>query len=107
LFEKLKISPAGIKRTSTGKISTAASELEKLRVFEAHPIIDHILTYRECTKLLSTYVKGLIKEINPRTNRIHTDYLQHGTEEDSLLLIQIYKIFQQEAPREKKLKKLL
>jgi DNA polymerase-1 len=74
LFDELKL-PAG-KKTKTG-YSTDASILENLR--EAHPVIDHVLRYRELTKLKSTYVDTLPMEVNPRTHRIHTTYNQAGS----------------------------
>jgi DNA polymerase-1 len=74
LFTELKL-PAG-KKTKTG-YSTDASILENLR--EAHPVIDHVLKYRELTKLKSTYVDTLPLEVNPRTHRIHTTYNQAGS----------------------------
>ncbi len=73
LFEKLEIPTDGLKKTKTG-ISTAASELEKMRGL--HPIIDMISEYRELTKLTSTYIDALPKLINPRTNRVHTSFNQ-------------------------------
>lgn len=73
LFERLKLDSAGIKRTKTG-LSTAASELEKLRT--QHPIIDMISDYRELTKLKSTYIDALPALVNPRTKRLHTTYSQ-------------------------------
>lgn len=66
LFEKLNL-PA-LKKTKRG-YSTNADVLEKLRPY--HPIIDQILEYRKYTKLKSTYVDGLEKEIAP-DGRIHT-----------------------------------
>ena len=74
LFEKLKLSTKGIKKTSTGQLSTGADELEKLRGL--HPIIGDIFEYREYTKLLSTYVTALPTRINPRTHRVHTHFDQ-------------------------------
>jgi DNA polymerase-1 len=74
LFKELKL-PAG-KKTKTG-FSTDASILENLR--EAHPVINHVLKYRELTKLKSTYVDTLPSEVNPRTHRIHTTYNQAGS----------------------------
>ena len=73
LFEKLKISAEGIAKTKTG-ISTAASELDKLR--GRHKIIDLISEYRELTKLQSTYVEALPKLINDKTGRVHTSFNQ-------------------------------
>lgn len=73
LFDRLKLDVSGIKRTKTG-LSTAASELEKLR--SQHPIIDMISEYRELTKLKSTYIDALPALVNPRTKRLHTTYSQ-------------------------------
>lgn len=72
LFEKLKIDSAGLKKTKTG-ISTAASELEKLR--GKHKIVDMMFEYRELTKLKSTYVDALPLLVK-QDGRIHTNYNQ-------------------------------
>ena len=66
LYERLQL-PA-LKKTKRG-YSTNAEVLEKLRPY--HPIVDQILEYRKYTKLKSTYVDGLEKEIAP-DGRIHT-----------------------------------
>ena len=58
LFEDLGLSPT--KRTKTG-FSTDAQSLEKLR--GEHPIVDHLLGYREVEKLRSTYGVGLLAEV--------------------------------------------
>ena len=68
LFETLQL-PHG-KKTKTGW-STNADVLDKLRF--AHPIVDDILTYRQYTKLKSTYADGLLKVIGP-DGRIHTNF---------------------------------
>ena len=60
LFEDLGLTPT--KRTKTG-FSTDAQSLEKLR--GEHPIVDHLLGYREVEKLRSTYGVGLLAEIGP------------------------------------------
>lgn len=73
LFDRLKIETHGLAKIKTG-ISTAASELEKMRGL--HPIIDLISDYREVTKLKSTYVDALPAMVNPKTKRIHTNYNQ-------------------------------
>ncbi|WP_026827749.1 DNA polymerase I [Exiguobacterium artemiae] len=70
LFEKLEL-PA-FKKTKTG-YSTAADVLEKLRPL--HPVIDHIMLYRELQKLQSTYVEGLQKVIK-EDGKIHTRFAQ-------------------------------
>lgn len=74
LFEKLKL--AKKKRTKTG-YSTDVSVLTKL--LTAHPVVEKILSYRELSKLKSTYVDVLPDLINPRTHRVHTTFNQLGT----------------------------
>lgn len=73
LFEKLRIDTAGLGRTKTG-ISTAAEELEKLK--GKHEIIDHILEYRELTKLTSTYIDALPQLVHKKDGRVHTSFNQ-------------------------------
>jgi len=78
LFEKLRIPTERIKMTATGSgLSTAASELEKLRGL--HPIVDLIFEYRELTKLKSTYVDALPALVDATTGRLHTSYNQTVT----------------------------
>jgi DNA polymerase-1 len=60
LFEELGLAPQ--KRTKTG-FSTDAQSLEKLK--GEHPIIGHLLEYRELEKLRSTYGEGLLAEVGP------------------------------------------
>jgi DNA polymerase I len=64
------------KRTKTG-YSTDATVLEELR--GTHPVIELVLTYRQLTKLKSTYIDALPALINPRTGRIHTTFNQTVT----------------------------
>ena len=71
LFEKLQL-PV-IKKTKTG-YSTGAEILEKL--YDKHPIISKILSYRQVSKLQSTYVIGLLSLINPTSKRIHSTFNQ-------------------------------
>ncbi|MDX1479616.1 MAG: DNA polymerase I, partial [Saprospiraceae bacterium] len=73
LFEDLGIPYTG-KKTKTGQYSTAEDVLSKHK--EEHPIIDDILTYRELTKLKSTYVDALPQLINAKTGRVHTTFGQ-------------------------------
>lgn len=77
LFDKMKIQDELGKRkpgrTPTGQYKTAESDLLK---FQAHPMVDKILNYREVTKLKSTYVDALPKLISPRTDRVHTSFSQ-------------------------------
>ncbi|MBI4117267.1 MAG: DNA polymerase I [Parcubacteria group bacterium] len=76
LFGRLKIS-GRIRKTPKGKISTRATELEKLR--EAHPIIPLILEYRELKKLKTTYIDPFPKLVDPKDGRLHTTFIQTGT----------------------------
>jgi DNA polymerase-1 len=62
-----------LKKTSTGAPSTDASVLEKLG--ESHPIVSHLLQYRELEKLRSTYVDGYLPLITSE-GRIHTRFNQ-------------------------------
>ncbi len=70
LFDKLALTPQ--KKTKTG-YSTDASSLEKL--VGEHPIIEHLLRYREVEKLRSTYGEGLLAEIGS-DGRIHATFNQ-------------------------------
>ncbi len=75
LFEKLKISIAGIGKTEKGKNrSTAASELAKLS--GCHKIIDHISEYRELAKLKNTYLDALPALASAKDGRLHTSFNQ-------------------------------
>ena len=73
LFDKLKLDPKA-KKTKTGQYATGEDVLQKL----AHqfPIVSDILTFRELTKLKSTYVDALPLLINEQTGRVHTTYGQ-------------------------------
>ena len=71
LFDRLGLPPQ--KKTKTG-YSTDAATLERLR--GEHPVIEHLLAYREVEKLRSTYGEGLLAEVNPATGRIHATFNQ-------------------------------
>jgi DNA polymerase-1 len=73
LFDRLKLSSFGNRRTKTG-LSTAAGELEKM--IDLHPVIAKILEYRELAKLQSTYLEALPEMVSKQTGRIHTNYNQ-------------------------------
>ncbi|HEX6594608.1 MAG TPA: DNA polymerase I [Bacillota bacterium] len=75
LFEKLKL-PV-IRKTKTG-YSTAADVLEKIQ--DQHEIIPKILLYRQLKKLQSTYIEGLLKVVNEKTGKIHTQFNQALTQ---------------------------
>jgi DNA polymerase-1 len=74
LFDKLKLDPSA-KKTKTGQYQTGEDVLLKLAA-RGIGIVDDILTFRELTKLKSTYVDALPTLINPKTGRVHTTYGQ-------------------------------
>ncbi len=71
LFNKLKLEVT--KKTKTG-YSTDIQSLEQIRY--SHPIVEHIINYRQLIKLKNTYVDSLPQLINPKTGRIHTNFNQ-------------------------------
>lgn len=73
LFDHLKIDDKA-KKTKTGQYQTNEDTLQKLR--DKHEIIPLILEYRSLKKLKSTYVDSLPDMVNPKTNRVHTNYMQ-------------------------------
>ena len=74
LFDKLKLDPSA-KKTKTGQYQTGEDVLLKLAA-RGIGIVDDILSFRELTKLKSTYVDALPELINPKTGRVHTTYGQ-------------------------------
>ena len=74
LFDKLKLDPSA-KKTKTGQYQTGEDVLLKLAA-RGNSIVEDILTFRELTKLKSTYVDALPQLINPKTGRVHTTYGQ-------------------------------
>lgn len=70
LVEKIGV-PLG--KTKTGRYATNEAELS--RFADQFPIIAHLLTYRELSKLRSTYVESLIQKVDEH-DRIHTTYSQ-------------------------------
>ncbi|WP_436795735.1 DNA polymerase I [Actinospongicola halichondriae] len=70
LFDELGLTPQ--KKTKTG-YSTDAQTLEKMR--GEHPIIEHILRYREVEKLRSTYGESLLHDVAD-DGRIHASFNQ-------------------------------
>lgn len=73
LFEVLKIDDKA-KKTRTGQYSTSEDTLSKIK--DKHDIVPKVLEYRSLKKLKSTYVDSLPELINPKTERIHTNYMQ-------------------------------
>ena len=73
LFEKMELVKKP-KKTKTGQYKTGEDILSALA--KEHKIIRDIQEYRQYKKLLSTYVDALPNEVNPKTGRIHTQYMQ-------------------------------
>jgi DNA polymerase-1 len=73
LFDRLRL-PV-LKKTPKGAPSTDASVLQKM--VDQHPVVGHLLAYRELEKLRSTYVDGLLPLIAP-DGRIHCVFNQTG-----------------------------
>ncbi|MBW2719754.1 MAG: DNA polymerase I, partial [Deltaproteobacteria bacterium] len=71
LFDELGLPSS--KKTKTAR-STDHSVLEELALLHALP--QAILEYRSVSKLKSTYLDALPREVNPNTGRIHTRYNQ-------------------------------
>ena len=73
LFEKMKLVDKP-KKTKTGQYSTAEDVLSYLA--KDHEIIQNILDFRGLSKLKSTYVDALPQQVEDKTGRVHTDYMQ-------------------------------
>jgi DNA polymerase-1 len=71
LFDGLGL--ARQRKTKTG-YSTDAKTLEALR--DSHPIVEQILSHRELSKLMSTYLLALPQVVDPDTGRLHTTFHQ-------------------------------
>ncbi len=76
LFDELKLTAKGLKKTAGGARSTRESELLKLK--NAHAVIPVILKQRELQKLLSTYIDAIPKLV-ATDGRLHTTLNQMGT----------------------------
>ncbi len=74
LFEEL-----GLTRKRRGKtgFSTDARVLAQIR--DEHPIVEKIETWRELTKLKSTYLDTLPDLVDPDSGRVHTTFNQAST----------------------------
>ncbi len=76
LFNVLQLPPSG--KTSSGAYSTSEEVLQGL--VNHHPIVSHVLEYRTCSKLKSTYVDKLPQCVDSATGRVHTSFNQALTE---------------------------
>ncbi|TDD96561.1 DNA polymerase I [Flavobacterium cellulosilyticum] len=74
LFDKLKIGGPKQKKTKTGQYATGEEILSYLE--KDNPIVKDILEWRQMVKLQSTYIDALPNQVDAKTGRVHTDYMQ-------------------------------
>ena len=74
LFDKLKIGGIKQKKTKTGQYATGEEVLSYLA--NDNPIVKDILDWRQMVKLQSTYIDALPNQVDIKTGRVHTDYMQ-------------------------------
>jgi DNA polymerase-1 len=74
LFDKLKIGGAKQKKTKTGQYATGEEILSYLA--KDNEIVSAILDWRSLIKLQNTYVEALPLQVDAKTHRVHTDYMQ-------------------------------
>lgn len=74
LFDKLKIGGTKQKKTKTGQYATGEEVLSYLA--NDNPIVKDILEWRQMVKLQSTYIDALPNQVDAKTKRVHTDYMQ-------------------------------
>lgn len=74
LFDKLKIGGTKQKKTKTGQYATGEEVLSYLA--NEHQIVKDILEWRQMVKLQSTYIDALPNQVDQKTHRVHTDYMQ-------------------------------
>jgi DNA polymerase-1 len=74
LFDKLKIGGTKQKKTKTGQYATGEEVLTYLA--NDNPIVNDILEWRQMVKLQSTYIDALPNQVDKKTGRVHTDYMQ-------------------------------
>jgi len=75
LFDEQKL-PGG-KRNKSGSWATDASVLDDLAA-QGHALPVKILEHRQLAKLKGTYTDALVRELDPKTNRVHTSYHMTG-----------------------------
>jgi len=74
LFDKMKIGGVKQKKTKTGQYATGEEVLSYLA--NEHEIVRDILEWRQMVKLQSTYIDALPNQVDAKTGRVHTDYMQ-------------------------------
>ncbi|MEM7538245.1 MAG: DNA polymerase I [Chloroflexota bacterium] len=84
LFDEMGFPTKGMKKTKSGSYSTAVSVLEKLGAMRSQlsrdqsRLIENILEQRQLDNLRGTYVDALPTLVNPKTERVHTNFNQTG-----------------------------
>ena len=84
LFDELKFSTKGMKRTASGRYSTAVGTLEQLGANseelteQQRNVLLIIMEHRQLEKLRGTYIDALPSLVNPTTGRVHTSFNQAG-----------------------------
>lgn len=71
LYDKLKL--PGAKKSKLGAYVTDADTLETL-AGQGIVLAERVLDWRQLAKLKSTYTDALVRQINPKTLRLHTSY---------------------------------
>ncbi len=74
LFEKMNL-PV---KKRTRKTKSYSTDNEVLQELKQYPVVGNIIDYRTYKKLSSTYLVGLLKDIDP-SGRVHTSYNQTVT----------------------------
>ena len=74
LFDKMKIGGTKQKKTKTGQYATGEEVLSYL--VNEHQIVKDLLEWRQMVKLQSTYIDALPNQVDKKTGRVHTDYMQ-------------------------------
>jgi len=81
LFDEMKL-PGGKRSKATGAWGTDAAVLEEVAASGSNSgaaLARTVLDWRQLAKLKSTYVDGLAAAIDPRDNRVHTDFSMANT----------------------------
>ena len=76
LFDEMGL--PGSKKGKSGAYATGAEILEELAAL-GHDLPGRVLDWRQLAKLKSTYADALVREINPKTGRVHTSFSMAAT----------------------------
>ena len=68
----------GLKKVKGRSCDVAALEMLQKAHPDYYDLFDLVLQYRAITKLQSTYVGGLHEKINPKTGKIHAQFIPYG-----------------------------